>query len=88
MLYQLWYFVALGLYRREKHFVLPMMLASIPLFYSGIAFSYYAVMPLLFQFTTSVALAGVTVMTDISRYLDFVLKLFLPSVWPSRCLSL
>ena len=52
------------------------MLASILLFYSGIAFSYYAVIPLLFQLTTNVASVGVSVMTDISRYLDFVLKLF------------
>lgn len=76
ILYQLWRFVSPGLYKKEKFFVLPMMLASVLLFYGGIAFSYYAVMPLIFQFTTSVAPEGVTVMTDISRYLDFILKLF------------
>lgn len=75
-LYQLWRFVSPGLYKAEKLFALPMMLVSVLLFYSGIVFAYYAVMPLIFQFTTSVVPAGVAVMTDISRYLDFVLKLF------------
>ena len=75
-LLQVWMFVAPGLYRREKRFVMPMLMCSVLLFYGGMVFVYFAVMPLVFQFTTSVAPEGVTVMTDISRYLDFVMKLF------------
>ncbi len=76
LLYQVWRFIAPGLYRREKRFVIPMFISSVVLFYCGVVFSYYAVMPLVFQFTTSVVPEGVRVMTDISRYLEFILKLF------------
>lgn len=76
VLYQAWRFIAPGLYMKEKRFVLPMLISSIVLFYGGIVFAYYAVMPLIFQFTTSVVPQGVAVMTDISKYLDFILKLF------------
>jgi sec-independent protein translocase protein TatC len=75
--HQLWAFVAPGLYLRERRLALPLLISSIVLFYGGIAFAYFAVFPLVFAFFTAVAPAGVTVMTDISRYLDFVLKLFL-----------
>lgn len=73
---QAWLFLAPGLYRHEKRFVLPMLISSVLLFYGGMVFVYFAVMPLIFEFTTSTAPDGVRVMTDISRYMDFVLKLF------------
>jgi sec-independent protein translocase protein TatC len=76
VLYQIWAFVAPGLYDRERRFVLPLLLSSIVLFYAGIAFAYFIVFPLLFGFFTAVAPPGVTVMTDIGHYLDFILKLF------------
>ncbi len=74
--YQLWAFVAPALYRREKRLALPLLISSVVLFYAGMAFAYYAVFPLVFGFFTRIAPTGVTVMTDISNYLDFVLKLF------------
>jgi sec-independent protein translocase protein TatC len=74
--YQIWMFVAPGLYRNERDLALPILVSSTCLFYLGIAFAYYVVFPLMFGFFTAVAPKGVTVMTDISRYLDFVLKLF------------
>lgn len=75
-LYQAWAFIAPGLYEKEMRFALPLLLTSIILFYTGIAFAYFVVFPLLFGFLTSVAPEGVSVMTDIGHYLDFVLKLF------------
>jgi sec-independent protein translocase protein TatC len=76
LLYQAWAFIAPGLYENEQRFAIPLLITSIILFYMGIAFAYYVVFPLLFGFFTAVAPEGVTIMTDISRYLDFVLKLF------------
>ena len=76
ILYQAWSFIAPGLYDNEKQFALPLLLSSIVLFYLGIAFAFFVVFPLLFAFLTSTAPQGVAVMTDISRYLDFILKLF------------
>ena len=76
LIYQVWAFVAPGLYKHEKRFVMPLLYSSILLFYTGIVFAYFIVLPLLFGFFTAVAPEGVTVMTDISRYLDFVLKIF------------
>jgi sec-independent protein translocase protein TatC len=76
LLYQAWAFVAPGLYKQERRLVLPLMVSSIVLFYSGVAFAYYVVFPLMFGFFTAVAPAGVSVMTDIAAYLDFVLALF------------
>lgn len=76
LLYQAWAFVAPGLYRHEKRLALPLLLASTLLFYLGAAFAYFVVLPLLFGFMTQFAPEGVKVMTDISRYLDFVLTLF------------
>ncbi len=76
VLYQAWAFVAPGLYRHERRLALPLLVSSILLFYLGMAFAYYIVFPLVFNFFTSVAPEGVTVMPDISSYLDFVLKLF------------
>ena len=76
ILHQIWSFIAPGLYAGEKRVAAPLLVSSIILFYSGIAFAFYVVFPLVFGFFTSVAPDGVTVMTDINRYLDFVLKLF------------
>jgi len=76
ILFQAWAFIAPGLYRNEKHFALPLLISSIILFYAGMAFAFFIIFPLLFGFLTAVAPEGVTIMTDISRYLDFVLKLF------------
>lgn len=76
VLYQVWAFVAPGLYRNEKRLIAPLLLSSTLLFYAGIAFAYFVVFPIAFAFFTSVAPEGVTVSTDISSYLNFVLKLF------------
>ena len=76
ILYQVWAFIAPGLYKREKMIVVPLFLSSVFLFYAGMAFAYYLVFPLVFTFFTSVSPDGVLVMTDIRSYLDFVLKLF------------
>jgi sec-independent protein translocase protein TatC len=76
ILYQMWSFIAPGLYKNEKRLIAPLMLGSTLLFYGGIAFAYYIVFPVVFAFFTSVAPEGVVIATDISSYLDFVLKLF------------
>lgn len=76
VLFQIWSFVAPGMYQREKRFALPVMASSIALFYLGAAFAYFVVFPLIFAFFTSVAPEGITIMTDINSYLNFVLKLF------------
>ncbi|MCB1646119.1 MAG: twin-arginine translocase subunit TatC [Pseudomonadales bacterium] len=76
ILHQAWSFIAPGLYSNEKKIALPLLVSSVVLFYGGIAFAFYVVFPLVFGFFTSVAPSGVTVMTDINSYLDFVLKLF------------
>jgi sec-independent protein translocase protein TatC len=76
VLYQIWAFVAPGLYQREKKIVIPLFCSSVILFYAGMAFAYYVVFPLVFMFFTSVGPEGVAIMTDIRSYLDFVLKLF------------
>ena len=72
VLYQVWAFVAPGLYKKEQRFAIPLLASSIVLFYLGIAFAYYVVFPLMFGFFTAVAPAGVEVQTDISRFLDFI----------------
>jgi sec-independent protein translocase protein TatC len=77
VLYQLWAFVAPALYRQEKRLARPLLYSSVVLFYAGCAFAYFVVFPLIFGFFTRVAPEGVTVMTDISKYLDFVMTLFL-----------
>lgn len=77
VLHQFWGFIAPGLYKHEKRIALPLLASSIILFYSGMAFAYFVVFPLVFGFFTSVAPEGVAVMTDISSYLDFVMTLFL-----------
>jgi sec-independent protein translocase protein TatC len=76
ILYQLWAFIAPGLYKHERRLVVPLVISSAFLFYLGMVFAYYVVFPLVFSFFTSTAPEGVTIATDISSYLDFVLKLF------------
>lgn len=77
LMHQIWGFIAPGLYKREKRLAVPLLFSSIALFYIGMAFAYFVVFPLVFGFFTSVAPEGVQIMTDINRYLDFVIKLFL-----------
>jgi sec-independent protein translocase protein TatC len=76
LLYQIWAFVAPGLYAHEKKLVMPLIITSTVLFLCGIAFAYFLVFPIVFHFIISVAPEGVAVMTDIGKYLDFVLTLF------------
>ena len=76
ILYQAWAFIAPGLYKHERKLIAPLVISSALLFYLGMAFSYYVVFPLAFSFFTSTVPQGVTIATDISNYLDFVLKLF------------
>ncbi|MCX7183368.1 MAG: twin-arginine translocase subunit TatC [Nitrosospira sp.] len=76
-LHQIWAFVAPGLYSHEKRLVLPLILASSILFICGIAFSFFVVLPTVFDFITHFAPEGVVVMTDIGKYLDFVLTMFI-----------
>jgi sec-independent protein translocase protein TatC len=74
--YQMWAFIAPGLYRHEKMLILPLLASSTILFYLGAAFAYFVVFPVVFQFLTTTAPEGVAVMTDISHYLDFILTMF------------
>ena len=77
LLYQVWAFVAPGLYRHERQLIFPLLASSTLLFYAGMTFAYFVVFPLVFGFLTSVAPEGVQVMTDIRAYLDFVFAMFL-----------
>ena len=77
VLYQVWAFVAPGLYRREKRLGVPLLVSSVVLFYVGVVFAYFVIFPVMFGFFTSAAPENVQVMTDINSYLDFVLVLFL-----------
>jgi len=76
ILHQAWSFIAPGLYQHEKRVAIPLLVSSVMLFYSGVAFAYFVVFPLIFGFFTSTGPEGVAMMTDISSYLNFVLKLF------------
>lgn len=76
LLYQIWGFIAPGLYRHERRMAIPVLVSSTVLFYLGGLFAYYVVFPLVFAFLTASAPEGVAVMTDIGKYLDFVLTLF------------
>jgi sec-independent protein translocase protein TatC len=77
VLFQIWQFVAPGLYKREKRLAVPLMLSSIVLFYAGIAFAYFIVFRVMFTFFASVTPGGVEMTPDISAYLSFVLGIFL-----------
>jgi len=76
LLYQLWSFVAPGLYRHEKQLVWPLLISSIILFYAGMAFAYFVVFPLIFEFFAAATPEGVSMMTDIGEYLSFIMTLF------------
>jgi sec-independent protein translocase protein TatC len=76
VLYQIWAFVAPGLYRREKRFAVPLLVSSVFLFYSGAVFAYFAVFPVMFSYLVGTAPMGVSYMPDMASYLDFVLTLF------------
>ncbi|MBS0498104.1 MAG: twin-arginine translocase subunit TatC [Proteobacteria bacterium] len=76
-LYQIWAFVAPGLYSHEKRLALPLVIGSSFLFFCGMAFAYFAALPVVFEFITYFAPEGVAVMTDISKYLSFVLSMFI-----------
>lgn len=77
LLYQVWAFIAPGLYKNERRFALPLLIVSVALFYMGLAFAFFVIFPIVFGFFTTIAPEGVTMMTDISHYLDFIMKLFL-----------
>jgi sec-independent protein translocase protein TatC len=77
MIYQCWAFVAPGLYAHEKRLIRPLLASAVALFFIGMAFAYFVVFPVVFGFLVGSAPAGVTVMTDIAEYLDFVIGLFL-----------
>lgn len=75
VLYQVWAFIAPGLYRKEKRFAFPLLASSILLFYAGIAFAYFVVFPLMFKFFTGIAPVDVEVQPDITEYLSFILTI-------------
>ncbi|MCK5818014.1 MAG: twin-arginine translocase subunit TatC [Psychromonas sp.] len=75
ILHQVWAFIAPGLYKHERKLIAPLVISSAFLFYAGMTFAYYVVFPLVFSFFTKTAPEGVTIATDISSYLDFILKL-------------
>jgi len=77
VLYQVWAFVAPGLYAHEKRLVLPLTVASVLLFFCGMAFAYFVVFPAVFRFMSAIAPEGVAWMTDIEKYLSFVLTSFI-----------
>jgi sec-independent protein translocase protein TatC len=76
VIYQIWAFVAPGLYRREKHFAVPLLVSSVILFYAGAVFAYFAVFTVMFSYLVGTAPTGVSYMPDMASYLDFVLTLF------------
>ena len=76
LLYHIWAFIAPGLYKHERRLALPLLSSSILLFYAGTAFAYFVVLPLAFDFFVNFAPDGVAVMTDVGRYVDFVLAMF------------
>ncbi|MGH8135211.1 MAG: twin-arginine translocase subunit TatC [Steroidobacteraceae bacterium] len=76
ILYQVWAFVAPGLYRHERRFALPLFVSSIILFYAGAAFAYFVVFPAIFNFFVNSAPVGTQVLPDITQYMDFAVLLF------------
>lgn len=76
LLYQMWAFVAPGLYKNEKTLAAPLLVSSVILFYCGVAFAYFVLFPLLFKFLIAISPEGVAMMTDIGQYLDFIIAIF------------
>ena len=76
ILFQLWAFVAPGLYRHERRLIMPLLVSSTVLFYAGMAFAYFVIFPMVFRFFVHSLPAGVTMMTDIRSYLNFVFSMF------------
>jgi sec-independent protein translocase protein TatC len=76
VIYQIWAFVAPGLYRREKRFAVPLLVSSILLFYAGVVFAYYVVFPMMFNFFVGTVPGAVKYNPDMASYLDFVLTMF------------
>lgn len=76
ILYQIWSFIAPGLYKHEQQLAAPLLISSVLLFFAGMAFAYFFVLPMLFNFTMGIELEGVSTMTDITKYLDLVLHMF------------
>lgn len=77
ILYQVWGFVAPALYKHERRLMMPLLFSSSALFYLGMAFAYFLVFPLAFAFFAKTAPAGVEIATDINKYLDFVMTIFM-----------
>lgn len=77
VLYQIWGFIAPGLYKNERRLMAPLLISSTLLFYAGIAFAYFVTLPIVFRFTLSAAPEGVIVATDIGDYLDFMMTMFI-----------
>lgn len=76
ILYQVWAFVAPGLYKRERRFAIPLLVSSVLLFYCGVAFAYKVVFPVVYKYFVGTTPEGVTMMTDISQYLKFAVQMF------------
>lgn len=75
LFYEIWMFMSPGLYKNEKSFIAPLMISTILLFSSGVAFAYFVVCPIIFKFFIGVAPESISVMTDINQYMNFVIKL-------------